>query len=410
MANSISTPFLAFATDAKDIDTLKRFAETHNWPDGMVNQGDIRTATEFLKNNGSPGLLVVEIPSGMQAEIQPLLNALAQECSPDTKVIVLGTINEYSFYCWLMELGISSYLLKPLNDQMLETAYSKTTAQPAPVAVQAKKPGKVIAVLGTRGGVGSTTLAINLAAIIAEAGEQNTALVDIDPQKGSIALALDIEPSKGFREALERPDRMDALFIERAMHKHSKHLSILDSEETLHDRFTIHDLAGDMLLKELKDQYQVIVLDMPRHLNNYTRQCLGHAAQAVIVTELTLAGLRDTLRLWDMMRENYQSIESVIVANRVGMAVKHAVKDADFEKGINGKVQYRVSYAPDIFMPIGPDIASLKSKTHAAIKPLYALAAELLPDVQFQKAADKKKGGGGFFKRPPKEEKEAQEE
>jgi pilus assembly protein CpaE len=167
----------------------------------------------------------------------------------------------------------------------LEKAYVKATAAGGAVTAAPKEPGKVIAVMSSRGGVGATTLAINLAGIIAEFGEKKTALVDIDPQKGSIALALDIEPSKGFREALERPDRLDSLFLERAMHKHGKHLFVLDSEETLHDRFTIHDSAADVLLKELKDNYQVIILDMPRHLNAYTRKCLAHANEVVIVTE-----------------------------------------------------------------------------------------------------------------------------
>ncbi len=237
--------------------------------------------------------------------------------------------------------------------------------------------------------------------------------MDIDPQKGSIALALDIEPSKGFREALERPDRLDSLFLERAMHKHGKHLFVLDSEETLHDRFTIHDSAADVLLKELKDNYQVIILDMPRHLNAYTRKCLAHANEVVIVTETTLAGLRDTLRLGDMLRLNYDNMPSVVVANRVGMANKHAVKDADFEKGINDKIAHKVPFAPDIYMPVGPDIAAVKAKGHSAVKPLYDLAVRLLPGISIQKgkaaapAAEKKEAkGGGFFKRAPKQAKE----
>lgn len=403
-------PFLAFATDAADLEALRRFATARGWTDNAVLTGNIKDAAEFLKNNSSPGVLLVEIPS--QAEAAALLDALSEVCAPETKVIVTGSVNEYSFYCWLTDIGISSYLLRPLAEPALEKAFVKATSSGGTVVAQVKTPGKVIAVMGSRGGVGGTTLAINLAGIIAEFGEKNTALVDIDPQKGSIALALDIEPSKGFREALERPDRLDSLFLERAMHKHGKHLFVLDSEETLHDRFTIHDSAADVLLKELQDNYQVIILDLPRHLNAYTRKCLAHADEVVIVTELTLSGLRDTLRLGDMLRLNYDAVPSVVVANRVGMANKHAVKDADFEKGINDKIAYKVPFAPDIYMPIGPDIAAVKSKGHSAVKPLYELAARLLPGLTIQKgkaaaAPDKSETkGGGFFKRAPKQAKE----
>lgn len=400
------TPFLAFANDTKDIDVLKQFALSHSWADSCVRQGDIKTATDFLKENAPPALLLVEIPNA--AEAQAMLDALAEVCSPETKVIVIGSVNEYSFYCWLLDIGISSYLLKPLTNQAIENAYARAQGQGSGQGGAVKTSGKVIAVMGTRGGVGCTTMAINLAGIIADSGKKNTALVDLDPQKGSIALALDIEPSKGFREALERPDRMDALFIERAMHKHSQYLSILDSEETLHDRFTIHESAGDILLKQLKDHYQVIILDMPRHLNGYTRQCLGHVDKAVVVTELSLVGLRDTLRICDMLRQNYNIADPIVVANRIGATPKYAVKTGDFEKGINDKVAFSVPFQPDFFMPISTDIPVVKTKGHAGSKPLYALAAQLVPETKMAAGAiaQKEKKGLGLFSRAPKEAKE----
>jgi pilus assembly protein CpaE len=398
-------PFLAFANDTKDIETLKQFAIARSWSETSIRQGDIKTATDFLKDNAPPAVLLVEIPSASEA--QALLDGLAEVCSPDTKVIVIGSVNEYSFYCWLLDIGISSYLLKPLTSQAIENAYAKSQAQTGASTGPIKTPGKVIAVLGTRGGVGCTTIAINLAGIIADSGKKNTALVDLDPQKGSIALALDIEPSKGFREALERPDRMDALFLERAMHKHSQYLSILDSEETLHDRFAIHESAGDILLKQLKDHYQVIILDMPRHLNNYTRQCLGHVDKAVVVTELSLVGLRDTLRICDMLRQNYNIADPIVIANRVGATPKYAVKPSDFEKGINDKVAFSVPFQPDFFMPISTDIPVIKSKSHAGAKPMYALAGQLIPETKMiAGTAAKEKKGTGLFKRAPKEAKE----
>ena len=246
-------PFLAFASDSADLETLKNFASAHGWPAMGIQQGDIRTAAGFLKNNPSPVLLVVEIPSATEAPA--LLDQLADVCDPDTKVITIGTVNEYSFFCWLMEIGVFSYLLKPLTVPMLETAYLKSAEPPSPAASPGKQPGKVIAVIGTRGGVGTTTIGLNLAGIIAEQLGKPVALADIDPREGSIALALDMEPSRGLREALERPDRIDSLFIERVMSKPAKHLAVLSAEESMQDHLAIHDQAANVLLKELRDKF-----------------------------------------------------------------------------------------------------------------------------------------------------------
>ncbi|MGE0755067.1 MAG: hypothetical protein AB7L92_07915, partial [Alphaproteobacteria bacterium] len=108
-------PFLAFVTDDKDIGTLSEFSKEKGWPDSGILKGNINDAVEYLKNNKSPPLLLVEVSS--QAEAPKELDKLAETCDPDSKVIVIGSVNEYSFFCWLMDLGISSYLLKPLTKE-----------------------------------------------------------------------------------------------------------------------------------------------------------------------------------------------------------------------------------------------------------------------------------------------------
>ena len=132
-------------------------------------QGDIKTATQFLKDNGSPRLLLVEIPASKD-EANALLGGLAEVCDPATRVIAIGSVNEYSFFCWLMELGLSSYLLRPLTEAALEGAFAKSVERKTEPGKPEKAPAKVIAVMGTRGGVGATTISINLAAIIADLG------------------------------------------------------------------------------------------------------------------------------------------------------------------------------------------------------------------------------------------------
>jgi pilus assembly protein CpaE len=374
-------PFLAFATDLADINTLKAFATSQQWPDSGIHQGDIKTAATYLKSNPSPLLLLVEIPSA--AEAPALLDALADVCEPDTKVITIGSINEYSFFCWLMDLGIFSYLLRPLTETMLSAAYLKSSEPPSSQNKQGKPPGKVIAVMGTRGGVGATTLSLNLAGILAaESPKKNIGLVDFDPHEGSLALSLDIEPSRGLRDALEKPDRIDSLFIDRVMSKPFKNLSVLSAEEALHDRVNIHANAGDTMIKELRDKFDVVVIDIPRYLNAFSKAALKQADHVLLVTELTLLSLRDVLRVGDVFRETMKAKAPIVVASRVGIAPKHEMQAADFEKGINAKITHKIGYAPEMFMHIGTDIPAIKHKSNPAFKPLYALAAQLVPDVK----------------------------
>lgn len=393
--------FLAFASDEADMAVLRAFAAAHHWADSCVLQGDIATATQYLKAHPSPDVILVELPSA--AEASALLDALADVCDPDTKVITIGTINEYSFYCWLVEIGISSYLLRPLTEAAIETAYQKSIAADALAAPQERKPGSVIAVMGARGGVGATTVALNLAGIFAEFSSKKIALVDFDPQEGSISLALDIEPARGLRDALEKPDRIDSLFIDRVMTRPHKNLAVISAEESIQEQLHVSEHAAEALLTELCNKFDVVVLDVPRYLNPFTRHALKKAEHVLLVAELSLQSLRDTLRLNDVLHDQLKLKPPQVIVNRMGLAPKSEMSIADFEKGTNMKVVQRITFLPDIFMQISPDIPAIAQAKNAAVKPLYELAAQLVPDLAVHEAP-KDNHLLDFLKKKPKKD------
>lgn len=380
--------FMAFVSDASDQQVLKSFALSQNLSQDLVKQGDVRTAADHLKKNPSPVVLLVELPSAEEAP--ELLDKLADVCDPDTRVIAMGKINEYSFYTWLTDIGIANYVLKPLSPSTLEAAYAKATTAPKAAGAAERKPGKAFAFIGTRGGVGASTVSANLAGIIADRTGKQVALVDVDAYYGSIAISLDIDPSRGMREALENPDRLDGLFIERVVSKPLPNLSVLSSEEALHDTIQLHERALPVLMRELRGKFDYVILDLPRHLDGFVRGCLQQAEQTVVVTELSLLSLRDCLRLTDLMRDHLHVKPPLILANRSGLAPKIEMQVSDFEKGISATLTAKVPFVPDVFMPISTDIPAVKKKTHAAIKPLMALAEALVPELKSQETKGKK--------------------
>ncbi len=378
MTTTISS-FVAFASNISDLSTLKAFAQSRGLNESDVHQGTIIEATTYLKNNPSPDVLLVEIPS--QEHAATLLDGLAEVCDADTKVITIGAINEYSFYCWLMDIGIAQYLLCPLTEPALTGVFDKLTSTLAGEQKD-KPPSVLVAVMGARGGVGATSVAINLAAILAEHTHKKVALVDLDPQEGSVALALDMQPSVGLRDALEKPDRIDSLFLERVMNKLGKHLSVLSAEESLAEQLAVNEQAAAPLLAELRNKYDYVVLDVPRHMNGFTKTCLQTADHTLLVTELSLLSLRDTLRMQDAMQGGWKAKPPTIIANRVGLASKVEVPVVDFEKGVGAKISQQIPFVPEVFMPMTRDIPAIKHKANPAVRPLYQLAATIAPELK----------------------------
>lgn len=397
--NSNKPKFFAFAQDSADRATIKSFAEAHGWAESCVMTGDISTATTYFKDHPSPTLLLVEIPS---AEAAPdLLDGLANVCDPHTKVIIIGNINEYSFYCWLVDIGVFSYLLRPLTKEMLENAYKKSIEQASVAPVAVSEPTKIISVIGARGGVGASTIALNLAGIFADKTNKKVALVDVDPQEGTLSLTLDIEPARGLRDALEKPERIDPLFVDRVMSKPHNNLWVLSAEEPIQETIHTSEATAEALIRELSSKYDVVILDIPRRMGEFERECLKSSNNVILVAELSLLSLRDTLRLSDLMVDVFKMVPPMVVVNRSGMSSKSEMSVADFEKGITAKIAEKISYAPDLFMQIGNDIPCVANAKNPAVKPLYSLAKQLLPNA-FADEEPKTKGFFSSFKQTKK--------
>ena len=127
-------PLMAFCTHAESLSVLAQFAEANKWPASVIQKGDAANAADFLKSNPTPQVLLVEVSS---AEAAPkLLDGLADVCDPSVKVIVSGTINEYSFYTWLVDIGIANYLLQPFSLAAIQAIYTKVIT-PAPTSAAA---------------------------------------------------------------------------------------------------------------------------------------------------------------------------------------------------------------------------------------------------------------------------------
>jgi pilus assembly protein CpaE len=209
--------------------------------DAVVRDGDSSAALAYLAEVPAPKVVIVDI--GESSQPLNAMLSLTAAFTEDTHLIGIGEINDIALYRELTEAGVTDYLVKPVSEKSLAAALSrseeaKVEAAPKP-QISPDEVHKII-VVGARGGVGASTTAVNLAWIFAEEKGMKTALVDLDLEFGTIALSLDLEPTRGLREALETPARIDNLFISSATAKLSDNLSIMATEE---NRDTMFDLV-----------------------------------------------------------------------------------------------------------------------------------------------------------------------
>jgi pilus assembly protein CpaE len=273
----------------------------------------------------------------------PIIAAFAE----DTRVIAIGALNDIELYREMIEAGISDYLVKPVGEKVLTVALeraeqrkSAAAAAPEPAAQVVADPGKrsVVAVMGTRGGVGASTLAMNLAWLMANEHKRDTMLVDLDLQGGTVALALDVEPSHGLREVLDNPNRIDSLFVTSVATKCGDRLHVLAAEEAVDDEVHYNTSAVSLLLDELKKNSASVIVDLPRNAPGARAVVLAAATEIIVVTDLTLAGLRDAIRLYTMVQQVAPSARVIFVANRDG-GREGTVSKAEFEKALGKPIE-----------------------------------------------------------------------
>ena len=327
---------VAFVADNHTHGAVVAVCQTR-FPGFRARDGGSREALEFLADGKAPKLLIIDVSdaSNPLTALLPIMAAYAEQ----TRLIAIGTANDITIYREMIEAGIAEYLVKPVTERALVAALARLDDKPAQAVAAAPERRPVIAVVGTRGGVGASTLAINCAWLAANEFKRRAALLDLDLQHGTVALALDIEPTHGLREALENPSRIDSLFINSATVKLGERLSVMAAEEAADHEVAYDPAAIDLLIDELSRQSDCVIVDVPRGFAAVRARVLGHATDVLVTTDLSLAGLRDAIRAQGQINLLAPQARVLFVANHLG-GRDGSVPRAEFERALGQKLDY----------------------------------------------------------------------
>lgn len=280
-----------------------------------VNSGGVSAATNMFSSSPTPNLLILETRADAETLIAEL-GELANYCDPDTRVVVIGHVNDVSLYRELVRNGVSEYIVAPVSMADVIGVISTIFVDP-----DAAPLGKSIAFVGAKGGVGSSTLAHNCAWSISNLFSSEVILADLDLAFGTANLNFDNDPAQGIAEAVFSPDRLDEVFLDRLLAKCSEHLSMLAAPSML-DR--TYDFAGDAFLPILdivQRNAPISVLDVPHLWSDWSRKILCAADEIVITATPDLANLRNTKNLFDTLRKlRPNDHPPYLILNQVGLA------------------------------------------------------------------------------------------
>jgi len=269
---------------------------------------------------------------------------LVEMIGETTSIICLGGINDVRLYRQMIHAGATDYLVKPLDVDALRSALRLIEESRERRRVLGQR-GRIVIVIGTRGGVGASTVAANIGWLLADKSKDKIGLIDLDFRFGTLALQFDVESGSGLHESLRQPDRVDELFLERSMRQATQNLSLLSTEEPLGEPSTFTPASIMLLLEQVGLRHDWVVVDLPRHAAGTQREVLTVATDVILVTDLSLASMRDTLRLREMVRLSAPSSKLRIVGNLMAASKGH-LSQGDFESGLKTKLDAVIPFDP----------------------------------------------------------------
>lgn len=340
---ALRDPFVAYVCDDSAADALRPIAVEMGWSPEKVLRGGLRAAIQNLAVSASPNILLVDLTETQD----PLgeINALAEVCEPGTVVIATGLVNDVRLYRDLVASGLQDYLLKPLHADQLRDALHHAQAvfsTPKSFEPAQDRPHLMTAVIGSRGGVGASTVAASLAWLFGDKDKRSTALLDLDVHFGTDALALDLEPGRGLTDAIENPSRIDGLFIERALVRVNDKLAVLSAEAPINQPLITDGSAFFQLQEEIRAAFECTVIDLPRHMLVQHPMLVQDLNSVVLVTEITLAAARDCIRFLAWFKTHAPQASVIVVANRVASGGVPELSRKDFETSIERKIDFVV--------------------------------------------------------------------
>ena len=269
-----------------------------------------------------------------QAKAIQLISQVASQC-PELPLLAVSGRNDGQAILQALRSGAREFLTSPVQLEELLTALARLprhrgNGDSAPGTLFTKVNSQVYAVLGSRGGVGCTGLAVNLGATLAQEPGYSVALIDLDLALGDADVALDLMGDYTLADVAANIDRLDMAFLKRSLCKHASGISLLPHPVQMEDCQLIREEHLQRMINLLRASYSHLILDLSKSFSPTDVTALRMADRILLVAQLDLSSLRNVVRMMLTLGNDPELAPKVqIILNRVGIESDISLKKAE---------------------------------------------------------------------------------
>lgn len=288
-------------------------------------------------------LLILEVGNNLKREFDLIQSVLASGMAME--VFLTSARLEPDLLIQALRAGAKEFFPQPIKQEEVVNALLKFKDRKGSLkpTKQKKKRGKIIDVIGSKGGVGTTTIAVNLATSLVEsAGSPSVALIDMNLLFGEIPIFLNIESAFNWGEVARNISRLDATYLMSILSKHSSGIYILPSPTGLDGINVATPEIIEKILNEMEDVFDFIIVDGGQPLDDVSLKILELSDIVLLVAILSLPCLTNVKRLlWTFRRLGYPPEKNIkIVVSRYHKKSTIPLKEA--EESIDNKIYWLI--------------------------------------------------------------------
>jgi pilus assembly protein CpaE len=289
-----------------------------------------------------PHVALVSVDGDPGAAV-PLIHDLSVKF-PRLAVVAIGSNTDARFASDLIRAGAKDYVLFPPRPGEIADVFTRLAATASPHQRKAVKTGsvrKAVIFAGTDGGIGTTTLAVNVGCILAQDPNLNVCLLDLDLSLGDAHVLLDLSPRCTLTQLVENIDALDASYLKRAVAKHASGLHVVPHPDRMSDLGHIQPQHVAKVIALLKRNFTHVLIDLSKGYTLLDQAALDAADDVLMVMQPDMNSLYNLMRLQESLDEHAGLTDKVrLVANRVGADFALSVEKA--EATIGKKVEFQI--------------------------------------------------------------------
>jgi len=283
------------------------------------------------QGTGSMDMLVLELdeirPQQTFARVRELLGS-----SPEVEIFLTASRVDPQMLLEAFRVGVKEFLSQPVTRQEMEPALARFEERfSAKVAQSDRQLGRVVSVIGARGGVGVSTVATNMATSVQQASKgQSVSLMDLDLHGGDLGLFLDLHASQGLKQLAKDISRLDETILRSALVQHDSGLQLLASGyEAFEDTEYVHG-STMRVIGLLRSMHQHIFIDCGHILDPAVKEALDYSDEVIVITTLSLPAIRRTKRLLEaFIAAQYPADKVLVVVNRYTSSQKDLLSETE---------------------------------------------------------------------------------